>query len=207
MGCCQSRPIDNHHVQVSNTPQVTTNTQSVPSIVITKTHSTELPLPPPSSSTNPVTTQETDKRKISLEQEQSSEKPPVDDREEKATPPPVFNDLLSHKKATEQDVKASENHHAPVEEATNEWPILIRRSNSSLKDTLIQIPVSEPFMTVSDLKGKIDIDDDQQIKLIHLGRILQDHFILIPSSVDPLEKKNTIKVSHRGVIQAMIYRN
>lgn len=85
------------------------------------------------------------------------------------------------------------------------WTILVRLSNSA-KDIAVGIPTSAPFMTVSDLKQKIIIDHDQQIKLIHLGRILQDDFTLVPSTTTVTNKSDTIKVSNRGVIQAMIYK-
>ena len=62
-------------------------------------------------------------------------------------------------------------------------------------------------MTVSDLKSKIHVEPDQQIKLIHLGRILEDNSTLVPSSCSKsLLKNNAIKVANRGVIQAMVYK-
>lgn len=86
------------------------------------------------------------------------------------------------------------------------WTILVRLSTSGAKDKVIDIPTSPPFMKVSELKNMIDIESDQQIKLIHLGRILQDDYILVPSSTTS-SKSDTIKISNRGVIQAMVYRS
>ncbi|CAO3649852.1 unnamed protein product [Mucor hiemalis] len=85
------------------------------------------------------------------------------------------------------------------------WTIFVRLSTSGAKDIAIEIPTHPPFMTVSELKTKIIIPADQQIKLIHMGRILKDDFDLVPSSTTAT-KSETIKVPDQGVIQAMVYR-
>lgn len=87
--------------------------------------------------------------------------------------------------------------------------IFVRLSTSGAKDIAIEIPTQPPFMTVSELKNKINIPADQQIKLIHMGRILKDDFDLVPASTTSTTttKSETIKVPDQGVIQAMVYRN
>lgn len=90
--------------------------------------------------------------------------------------------------------------------------IFVRLSTSGAKDIAIEIPTQPPFMTVPELKNKINIPADHQIKLIHMGRILKDDFELVPSSTTtiattPTKKRETIKVPDQGVIQAMVYRN
>lgn len=104
-------------------------------------------------------------------------------------------------------VAIDENVSAPFSNESTPWCILIRRNSSCSKDTVIEIPTMEPFMTVSNLKSKIHVEPNQQIKLIHLGKILEDNSTLVPSSCSKsLLKNNAIKIANRGVIQAMIYK-
>lgn len=102
----------------------------------------------------------------------------------------------------------SSNESTPSEpsHSNTAWSILIRRNSSSFKDTAVEIPTIEPFMTVSDVKRKIHVEPGQQIKLIHLGKILQDNATLVPSSCSKSQlKQNAVRVANRGVIQAMVY--
>ncbi|KAK4511700.1 uncharacterized protein ATC70_007243 [Mucor velutinosus] len=102
----------------------------------------------------------------------------------------------------------SSNESTPLEPSTSTaaWSILIRRNSSSFKDTAIEIPTVEPFMTVSDVKRKIHVEPGQQIKLIHLGKILKDNATLVPSFCSKsLLKQNAVRVANHGVIQAMVY--
>jgi hypothetical protein len=104
-------------------------------------------------------------------------------------------------------VAIDENVSAPFSNESTPWCILIRRNSSCSKDIVIEIPTMDPFMTVSNLKSKIHVEPNQQIKLIHLGKILEDNSTLVPSSCSKsLLKNNAIKVANRGVIQAMIYK-
>lgn len=103
----------------------------------------------------------------------------------------------------------SSNESTPLEPsaATPAWSILVRRNSSSSKDITIEIPTIEPFMTVLDVKRKIHVEAGQQIKLIHLGKILQDSATLVPSSCSKSQvKPNAVRVANRGVIQAMVYK-
>ncbi|KAL7325309.1 hypothetical protein PS15p_207813 [Mucor circinelloides] len=102
----------------------------------------------------------------------------------------------------------SSNESTPLEPSSSTpWFILVRRNSSSSKDTAIEISTIEPFMTVSDVKRKIHVEPGQQIKLIHLGKVLQDHSTLVPSSCSKSQlKKNAVRVANRGVIQAMVYK-
>ncbi|KAL9543887.1 hypothetical protein MBANPS3_007901 [Mucor bainieri] len=101
----------------------------------------------------------------------------------------------------------SSSESTPTITDTAAWSILIRRNSSSFKDIAVEIPTIEPFMTVSDVKRKIHVESGQQIKLIHLGKILQDNTTLVPSSYSKsLLKQNAVRVANRGVIQAMVYK-
>lgn len=129
----------------------------------------------------------------------------------KAMNKPTIVSVPNIPKAKAAEVEAgvlapSSNESKPSELATP-WSVLIRHNSSGSKDTAIEISTIEPFMTVSDLKSKIHVEPDQQIKLIYLGRILEDNSTLVPSSCSKsLLKNNAIKVANRGVIQAMVYK-
>lgn len=105
--------------------------------------------------------------------------------------------------ATEQQTREEET-----------WPILIRSaSNGTQTEKQVDIPITAPFMTVSQLKTEIQLEPHQQVKLIYLGRILKDDFTLVPAScAAPDNTKNKkkkendiIKLVNKSVIQAMIY--
>lgn len=199
----------------------------VPPIVITKAQSvtsTESLLA--STSANAMSTQS----------DEQQEKPPAKTKEQpqEYDEPPAFKEETATQKATlgdtkpvvisppqptttiipETDTKYTNNTTSPALPSNTTtinnntqtlWTILVRISTSA-KDVAVDIPTTAPFMTVADLKQKISLESDQKIKLIHLGRILQDNFTLVPSTTEITNKSDTIKVSNRGVIQAMIYK-
>lgn len=224
MGCCSSKP--DSTLQEVHIPQ--TNQQGkndiylkkkrddensshlslffffflVPPIVITKAQSIgSVESLPASTSANAIPIQPEEKTPTKIE-------------------PPSF-EATQHKATTLQDTKpviistpippdnTTKNNSLPNHNSHNTittWTILVRLSNSAVKDILVDIPTTAPFLTVSDLKKKVPVEPDQLIKLIHLGRILQDDFKLVPSTTTTDSKSDTIKVSNRGVIQAMIYK-
>lgn len=118
------------------------------------------------------------------------------------TPPPAT--IIPETETTKYTSPPTSQMNSPTI-ASSLWTILVRLS-SSAKDIAVDIPTTAPFMTVAELKQKITLNPDQQIKLIHLGRILQDNYHLVPSTTEISNKSDTIKVSNRGVIQAMIYK-
>ncbi|CEP14576.1 hypothetical protein [Parasitella parasitica] len=93
------------------------------------------------------------------------------------------------------------------EPTSTSWSIIIRHNLSLSKDTVVEIPVTEPFIKVSDIKSTIHLKPGLHVKLIHLGKILQDSSVLVPSSCSKSQtsKNNTIKIANGAVIQAMIY--
>ncbi|KAI8085709.1 hypothetical protein BDF21DRAFT_492375 [Thamnidium elegans] len=199
MGCCSSKP--DPTLQETHIPQ--TN-QQVPPIVITKAQSLRsVESLPASTSANAIPIQPEEKNPTKIDP------PAFEATEHKATttlqdtkPKPVIISTPIPPDNTKNNSLPTHNSHN-----TTTWTILVRLSNSAVKDILVDIPTTAPFLTVSDLKKKVPVEPDQLIKLIHLGRILQDDFKLVPSTIaTDLIKSDTIKVSNRGVIQAMIYK-
>lgn len=88
---------------------------------------------------------------------------------------------------------------------SSDFSIIVRLSSDG-KDVTVPIPTNEPYITIAELKSKLPHDDSHNsIRLIHLGRILKDDFILVPSN-SPSSSSNIVKISNHGVIQAMLYQ-
>jgi hypothetical protein len=82
--------------------------------------------------------------------------------------------------------------------STSDFSITVRLSNG--KDFKVQLPTNEPYLTIKQLKTHIA---QQNVKFIHLGRILKDDFVLVPAN-SPSSNANIVKISNGGVIQAMV---
>lgn len=221
MGCCSSKP--DSTLQEVHIPQ--TNQQGktiyiyiyinemtrlisslfffflVPPIVITKAQSIgSVESLPASTSANAIPIQSEEKTPTKIEPpsfEATQHKATLQD-----TKPVIISTPIPSDNTTKNNSLPNHNSHNTI----TTWTILVRLSNSAVKDILVDIPTTAPFLTVSDLKKKVPVEPDQHIKLIHLGRILQDDFKLVPSTTTTDIKSDTIKVSNRGVIQAMIYK-
>ncbi|KAI9348854.1 hypothetical protein BD770DRAFT_395114 [Pilaira anomala] len=213
MGCCSSKPETTLQQETQN-PQP--NPQ-VPPIVITKAQSiTSGESLPASTSANAISIQAQEKTPTEIDNSSDEQPPTFEDSHPNtsniqdtkpvviSTPPHIPS--LPDTKYTAAAAAAALPNHTTHNNTNTTWTILVRLSNSAVKDILVDIPTTAPFLTVSDLKKKIPIEPDQNIKLIHLGRILQDDFKLVPSNTSINIKNDTIKVSNRGVIQAMIYK-
>ncbi|KAG2194839.1 hypothetical protein INT47_007901 [Mucor saturninus] len=232
MGCCNSKPDANNVQEQAHENQTRNVNTQVPPIVITKAQSvTSRESLLASTSANAISTQSDEplEKPPARKEEQAYDEPPAFNEEEEETatrkatldlkpviiaPQPTTTTTTTTEPTTTTTEPItttiipeaeSTTHTSPNHTTQPLWTILVRLT-SSAQDIAVDIPTSAPFMTVADLKQKITLNSDQQIKLIHLGRILQDNFHLVPSTTEISNKADTIKVSNRGVIQAMIYK-
>lgn len=79
------------------------------------------------------------------------------------------------------------------------FSVIVRLSTAN--DVVVPIPTEEPYMTVAELKKQLP--PHKSVKCIHLGRVLEDNYILVPSK-HPASDLHIVKISNKGVIQALL---
>lgn len=96
---------------------------------------------------------------------------------------------------------------SPPPSSGNPYPILVRLSSDG-QDITIQLPTEPPYLSVAALKQQLLLyTTASNIKLIYLGRILSDQYLIAPtgSPITPKNHKTTIiQIQKECVLQAMV---
>ncbi|KAI8390944.1 uncharacterized protein BYT42DRAFT_610213 [Radiomyces spectabilis] len=195
MGCCASRPSTNHEVDMTvssrNPPEIGHSSNSPAK---SDTVPRRMPLPPivnivPAS---PRSTMESGSGFHLTSTMDHVDDPPSESKDDNDTNPSMV-----------QIASAKDSHDS---NPPSSWPILVRLS-STAQDIQLEIPCVPPYIDTVGLRRLLYAHVDpttQQIRLIHLGKLLQDSSLIVPADITTSVPVSAVKIAKRGVIQAMI---